>query len=260
MGSIWEEILTYKKQISTYKGHSEGDTETMLNVLIKIAFDRSLDSDCLRKDVGVNLSEEHQWCAFNTNPQIQCPRESYRTLSCPQGTGGSKPAVRAQQRLAKATELRKRHFQHGCHISITLKVFSHSHQWKQLSHCSLTPLTQDLEWELCAVLNSARRTTVLTLLPLSHEALHCNSYQIPNYPPKNQDKRLLPWSRPDSILTLTVLFCQIMQQNRQGCSSAAQNSGVGQTAGTHCSPAPARLLQSSVLSWSWRGWHKHCSV
>lgn len=42
--------------------------------------------------------------------------------------------------------------------------------------------------ELCVLLNSARKSTVLTLLPLSDEALHCNYYQILKYPPKNQEK------------------------------------------------------------------------
>lgn len=131
----------------------------------------------------------------------------------------------------------------------------HTDQWKQLPHCSLTPLTQDLEWELFVFLNSATRTTALTLLPLSDEALHCNSYQILKYPPKNQGKELLPWSRLDSILTLTVvfLFCQITQQNRQGCPSAALKQW-GETDWWHLllTSTTKASTGSSALSLSWR--------
>lgn len=64
-----------------------------------------------------------------------------------EGTGGSKPAVKAQHSSTWQRQLNlvKEHFHHGCHISINLKAFSHRHLWKQLSHCSLTPLREDLE-------------------------------------------------------------------------------------------------------------------
>lgn len=110
----------------------------------------------------------------------------------------------------------KEHFHHGCHISITLKAFSHKHQWKQLSHCSLTPLTQDLEWELCVFLNSARRSTVLTLLPLSDDALHCNSYQILKYAPKKQEKSCFLEADWTPFWHCLSFFCFVKSYSRTG--------------------------------------------
>lgn len=156
---------------------------------------------------------------LTSSPQIQCPSDSYRPLSShPQGTGGSKPAAKAQHSSSwqRQRNLVKEHFHHGCHISITLKAFSHRHQWKQLSHCSLTPLTQDLEWELCVFLNSARRSTVLTLLPLSNEALHCNSYQILKYAPKNQEKICFPEADWTPCWHCLSFFCFVKSYSRTG--------------------------------------------
>lgn len=146
----------------------------------------------------------------------------------------------------------KEHFHHGCHISITLKAFSHRHQWKQLSHCSLTPLTQDLEWELCAFLNSARRSTVLTLLPLSHEALHCNSYQILKYPPKNQEKSCFLEADWTPFWHWLSFFCFVKAYSRTGRAVLLVlhwNSGVRQTDGNLLLTSPTQAFtESSFLS------------
>lgn len=97
-----------------------------------------LESIWVRSNSDVHLTP-------SPNAVSQSPAGPSR--SHPEGTGGSEPAAKAQHSSTWQRQLSwvKEHFHHGCHISMNLKAFSHRHLWKQLSHCSLTPLPQDLE-------------------------------------------------------------------------------------------------------------------